>query len=228
MMANDDEGHAPDGRRVRGARTRRAMIDAATSLFSTRGYAGTGISEIARRAGVNSGSIYHAFGNKEGLLDAVMHTVADTMITSVETLPHQENATAAERLDAAARILVGDPVFLRLFLLLALEQDENPTVRATVESVRRRARDVVIAAIEPSLDAIPAARRPAAATAVGRIALILLDGIFVSHQLDSEADDLDATLALVTMMVELAIERLPTLLADPDSSPPTSHHLENP
>jgi len=47
---------------------RRRIIDAATSLFAARGYAGTSLTEIAAAAGVAVQTVYAAFGTKVNLL----------------------------------------------------------------------------------------------------------------------------------------------------------------
>ena len=53
--------------------TRDRILNAAQDLFETRGYNATGIAEILRASGANTGSLYHFFGNKEDLLVAVLH-----------------------------------------------------------------------------------------------------------------------------------------------------------
>jgi AcrR family transcriptional regulator len=52
--------------------TRDRLIEAARFLFWERGFAGTSMSELLARADVNSGSFYHFFDSKEGLLRAVL------------------------------------------------------------------------------------------------------------------------------------------------------------
>ncbi len=47
--------------------TRVQVLDAALSLFTDKGYFNTSVHEIGRVAGVSIGSIYHHFGDKEGL-----------------------------------------------------------------------------------------------------------------------------------------------------------------
>src|SRR5215469_3099352 len=47
---------------------RRRIIEAATSLFAARGYAGTSMTEIAAAAGVAVQTVYGAFGTKVNLL----------------------------------------------------------------------------------------------------------------------------------------------------------------
>src|SRR6266568_6603713 len=51
--------------------TRRAVLDAARSLFGRRGYAQTSVDEIADAARVTKGAVYHHFAGKEALFRAV-------------------------------------------------------------------------------------------------------------------------------------------------------------
>ena len=48
--------------------TRERLLDAAIQVFSERGYAGAGVQEIARRAGLTTGAIYANFRGKADLL----------------------------------------------------------------------------------------------------------------------------------------------------------------
>lgn len=51
--------------------TRGALIDAARGLFAERGYEAVGTEEIVRAAGVTRGALYHHFGGKAELFEAV-------------------------------------------------------------------------------------------------------------------------------------------------------------
>jgi AcrR family transcriptional regulator len=67
MSSEGREGFEPTP-----ASTRDRLIEAARQLFLVKGYEGTGIAEILREAGVNSGSLYYFFRTKEELLLAVL------------------------------------------------------------------------------------------------------------------------------------------------------------
>ena len=59
-------------RREENARaTRGALLKTARELFGQRGFAAVGIEEIAARAGVTTGALYHHFGSKRDLFRAV-------------------------------------------------------------------------------------------------------------------------------------------------------------
>jgi AcrR family transcriptional regulator len=54
-------------RQARAEQSRRQVLDAALHLFSTQGYRGTNVREIADRAKVSTGNVYHHFADKEAI-----------------------------------------------------------------------------------------------------------------------------------------------------------------
>ncbi|HEY7012840.1 MAG TPA: helix-turn-helix domain-containing protein [Streptosporangiaceae bacterium] len=65
--------------------TRRAVLDAARSLFGRKGYAQTSVEEIADAARVTKGAVYHHFAGKEALFRAVHAEVeAEAQARTVE------------------------------------------------------------------------------------------------------------------------------------------------
>jgi len=50
------------------------IIDAALEVFREKGYASARMADIARRAGVSYGLVYHYFGSKEVLFDLIVET----------------------------------------------------------------------------------------------------------------------------------------------------------
>lgn len=58
-----------------------AILEAATSEFSAKGFDGARVDAISKAAGVNINLIYHYFGNKESLFVAVMEAAYRTIRT---------------------------------------------------------------------------------------------------------------------------------------------------
>jgi TetR/AcrR family transcriptional repressor of mexJK operon len=67
-------GLAEEGR---SARKRRAIIDAATTLFLRNGYLGTSVDEIAAAAAVSKQTVYKHFDDKERLFTEIVLTTID-------------------------------------------------------------------------------------------------------------------------------------------------------
>jgi AcrR family transcriptional regulator len=55
--------------------TTRAIEGAARKLFATRGFAATSIDDIAARAGVAKGAVYHHFASKEAIFARVLESL---------------------------------------------------------------------------------------------------------------------------------------------------------
>ena len=56
----------------RSQRSRAQILDAALALFSRQGYRATSMREIADKAGVSTGSVYHHFKDKETIFRALL------------------------------------------------------------------------------------------------------------------------------------------------------------
>ena len=83
--------------------TRESVIQVAMRLFSVKGYNATSIADLLHEAGINSGSLYHHFETKQGLLLAVLETYRDGI---------------EQMLIAPAWASIDDPID-RIFALLA-------------------------------------------------------------------------------------------------------------
>jgi AcrR family transcriptional regulator len=67
----------------RSAQTRGALVTAARALFAERGFAATSRDEIARRAGVTRGALYHHFDSKTALAAAVVAELEGELVDRV-------------------------------------------------------------------------------------------------------------------------------------------------
>lgn len=62
---------ASRGRPAAPAERREAILDAALDCFVTQGFHGTAVPQVAKRAGIAAGTIYHYFPSKEALVNAL-------------------------------------------------------------------------------------------------------------------------------------------------------------
>jgi AcrR family transcriptional regulator len=60
--------------------TRQRLLDAAAEEFAARGIAGARVDRIAHAAQSNKAQIYHYFGSKDGLFDAVFDRIVETTL----------------------------------------------------------------------------------------------------------------------------------------------------
>jgi AcrR family transcriptional regulator len=64
---------------------RQAILDAAHSLFLSKGYAAVSVDEIVRAAGGSKSAVYQFFGGKKGLLVAVTESLAAKMLSEMDS-----------------------------------------------------------------------------------------------------------------------------------------------
>lgn len=74
------DGRRPSLRDRRTAKTKQAILESAQQLFASRGYAETGIREIAAGADVNSALIARYFGSKLNLFERVLRVSLDVSL----------------------------------------------------------------------------------------------------------------------------------------------------
>jgi AcrR family transcriptional regulator len=116
-VSGEDGGRRTQAQRR--ASRRRALLDAARSMFAEKGYHGTAAEEIVGRAGVTRGALYHHYEDKKDLFRAVV----DEMEGEID-----EEIEAAERAqpDLPGAVMAGyrafvdavlDPEMRRTFFL---------------------------------------------------------------------------------------------------------------
>ena len=85
---------AADGRRLKPAQRRDQLLDVAVELAAGRDLASVSVSEIAARAGVSEGLLYHYFPNKDALLLAAVHRAAEAMTRALDVAARAEPMAA--------------------------------------------------------------------------------------------------------------------------------------
>lgn len=69
-----------------------AALQTGERLFAERGYRGTSISDISEASGVSIGSLYHRFGDKEGIARVLIHNYVVDTTALIETLDLSRSA----------------------------------------------------------------------------------------------------------------------------------------
>ncbi|MGF1510444.1 MAG: TetR/AcrR family transcriptional regulator [Myxococcota bacterium] len=85
---------------------RKQIIKAAVDVFAERGFHRSRVSDIARRAGVAHGLIYHYFASKEDLLHSIFDDNWSLFVKVLEDLRDQRDVPAPERLDRVNQLLL--------------------------------------------------------------------------------------------------------------------------
>jgi len=106
-----------DQRLAQGEETRTALLASARELFGANGYLPTSLDEIAARAGVTKGALYHHFRGKADLFQAVFEQVkrevSDQVVTVFLDPDHWYSLTAGCQLMIDAQL---DPAVRRIAL----------------------------------------------------------------------------------------------------------------
>jgi AcrR family transcriptional regulator len=136
-------------RAKRAAETRAGVVDAATALFTTQGWARTGMREIAQLAGVAVETLYSHFPSKRTLLDAVIDRA---VMGDAEPIPVAQRAEflalgrgrRTARIAAAASLITGIHERTAPFARLLREAATTDTEIAEVlrDTRERQRRDV--------------------------------------------------------------------------------------
>ncbi len=140
-------------REERARQTRAAVLDAADRLFTSQGWAATGMRDIAREAGTATETLYSYFPSKTALLQAVIDfsVRGDDVPLALAERPEfaaMAEGTRAERIAAAAR-LVADIQVRTLGLAKVLREAAygDETIAEMLDATRERQRRDVAAGV---------------------------------------------------------------------------------
>src|SRR3546814_8503843 len=72
------------------AETRSTLLKLARQMFGKTGYADASMDELTAAAGMTRGALYHHFGSKQGLFEAVVEQIDEEMDDQLKTLATKE------------------------------------------------------------------------------------------------------------------------------------------
>ena len=124
-------GAEPDGRRLRGLRSRRRIREAARALFAERGFDGATLRAIAQRAGMGASSIYRHVRTKHELLILELADLQEEAWTRFR-LGDDRDAPTRERVHRffqAQHALLASNADLTVIALRATTYPDEPVAR---------------------------------------------------------------------------------------------------
>ena len=101
-------------------KSRQKILQAALEIFAQHGYASSSVDQIARKSDMAKGSVYHYFGSKEAIFEAVVKEGLAEFEQIFEALNHQD--TPQDRLATLIEVsfasIVDKKEFWRLYFSL--------------------------------------------------------------------------------------------------------------
>lgn len=85
---------------------RKQILRAAVEAFAERGFHRTRVSDIAKRAGVAYGLIYHYFDSKDHVLNSVFEDNWSVFLKVITDISHTETMGAGEKLERISALLI--------------------------------------------------------------------------------------------------------------------------
>jgi TetR/AcrR family transcriptional regulator len=108
---------------------RSTIVQVAMELFAARGYDGIGVQEIAEKSGVTKPTLYHYFGSKEGLLQALLEEYFVRLCAKLRTAAEYQRdltQTLTRIVQAYYDFAQANRTFYRLQLGLLAAPPESP------------------------------------------------------------------------------------------------------
>jgi TetR/AcrR family fatty acid metabolism transcriptional regulator len=114
---------------------RRQILDAAVRVFARQGYDASPVGDVAKEAGVAYGLVYHYFGSKEAVLEAVFREQWGRLLAAV-ALAEETGKTAPDQLELVVKIVLrawrDDPDLVRL---LVREITRSPHIQDELDEI---------------------------------------------------------------------------------------------
>ena len=140
------------------AQNREKLIAAGRAAFARHGFAGASMEELTAAAGLTRGALYHNFGDKRGLLAAVVHQIDEEMAAEAQ-------AVAARHDDLWQRLLSEGEAYIEMALRPEVQRivlldgpavlgdpsrwpSQNACLQATMQSVHQLIREGIFRPVD--------------------------------------------------------------------------------
>ncbi|MET8847201.1 helix-turn-helix domain-containing protein [Amycolatopsis sp. NPDC004625] len=140
--------------RADAARNRRAILRAAEELLASHEVSEVSMDRVAAAAGVGKGTVFHRFGNREGLMRALVESRVESLSTAISSGPPPlgPGAPPAARLTAFFDAVV-ELATRNVKVLAAFEQASTDRLSSPIYVAWHAHVTGLIASASPALDA---------------------------------------------------------------------------
>jgi AcrR family transcriptional regulator len=197
--------------------TAQKLLAAARMLLVEKGYDAVTLEKVAAEAGVNKASIRYNFGDKAGLVaalvDFMLHEEFARCVSALASTPHEDLVRAL--IDGKRHIIQTTDTFRGFFDVLPYAMRN--------EDLRRRIASSYLWWAEQNLrllevDGTGPAGRAEVLCGLGRLLSAVADGLSVQAGLDPDGFDLDEPLKALEFLLDRALPDLEGLAARADES----------
>jgi AcrR family transcriptional regulator len=116
---------------------RQLILDAAVRVFAAQGYESTRVGDIAKEAGVAYGLVYHYYGSKDAVLEAVFREAWGRLLVAIQ-IAVDSDISPPEQLALVVKIVLrawrDDPDLVRL---LVKEVTRSPHITDELDEIGR-------------------------------------------------------------------------------------------
>lgn len=120
---------------------REKLLNVALKLFASEGYSSIGIQKIVSAANVTKPTLYHYFGNKEGLLKALFEDKIKPFLKKLAVATNYQGdlvSTLEKTVSSYFEFTQEEPDFFRMIISLSVGPRENAAVKATINYIQEQ------------------------------------------------------------------------------------------
>ena len=143
--------------------TRQRLLVAGRSAFATKGYAESSMDDFTANVGLTRGALYHHFGDKKGLLEAVISEIDGEMSARLRVITSQAESTWQGFIDESIAYMemAIEPEIQRIVLLdgpavlgnPARWSNQNACIQGTMQCLKKLLSEGVISDVAPEATA---------------------------------------------------------------------------
>lgn len=181
-----DSGSAPT---AAGLSSKEVILNAARALVGEKGYDGMAISDLCAQSGLPPSSIYYHFGNKLGVLAALLERTFEELHALFPNPSSFDDLAPLDRLEAwfsaACASLDRRPDYLQLLVAISVgPQKDAEAVQATVRRIRDYAHASWVDALTPIFAPKGGKKNQALVRELAVLGRALTDGLSVTNSFD--------------------------------------------